>query len=215
MASSAKTETYCVTFEVRVSPGDFPEIERRMECIRQVYNTSLGRCLKLWRGIKADPVWRATLRELQALNRKAKLSEDESLQLKKLRTDIKKIERDAGLSEYGLIVYQLNAYRRFNSPLGSHEAQKAATFAWRTFGRLRFGNARRVHFKRRDAFITVENSSIARASLCNASIRSGSRRASTTIRPASARRSASATGGGSSPGSRCKETCTRPSSLLT
>ena len=37
--------------------------------------------------------------------------------------------------------------------------QKAATFAWRTFERYRFGNAKKVRFKRRDDPILIENKS--------------------------------------------------------
>ena len=37
--------------------------------------------------------------------------------------------------------------------------QKTATFAWRAFERYRFGNAKKVRFKRRGAPITIENKS--------------------------------------------------------
>ncbi|HBC68762.1 MAG TPA: hypothetical protein DCZ56_00185 [Sutterella sp.] len=43
--------------------------------------------------------------------------------------------------------------------MGSNELQKAATFAWRTFERYRFGNAKKVRFKRRNDPITIENKS--------------------------------------------------------
>ena len=153
------TESYCVTFEVKVKPSDLPEIDRRTECARQVYNTCLGQCQKRWRLIRSIPEWRAALKELQALNRKPELSPDEKSHQKSLRQRLKAIEQNEGFSEYALHAYALTVNRHFGSLLGVNEMQKAATFAWRTFERYRFGNAKKVRFKRRDDPILIENKS--------------------------------------------------------
>ena len=155
----AVTESYCVTFEVKVNPSDRPEIDRRTECARQIYNSCLGQCQKRWRQIRSIPKWRSALKELQSLNRKAELSCEEKFRQKALRQQLKAIEQTEGFSEYALHAYALTINRHFGSPLGSNELQKAATFAWRTFERYRFGNAKRVRFKRRDDSITIENKS--------------------------------------------------------
>ena len=155
----AVTESYCVMFEVKVNPSDMPEIDRRQECARQVYNTCLGQCQKHWRQIRSIPEWRSALKELQALNRKTELSSDEKSRQKILRQQLKAIEQAEGFSEYALHAYALKINRHFGSPLGSNELQKAATFAWRTFERYRFGNAKKVRFKRRCDPITIENKS--------------------------------------------------------
>ena len=153
------TESYCITFAVKVQASDLPEIDRRMECARQIYNTCLGRCQKQWRALRGLPEWRFALRELQALNRKSELSVDEKSRQKALRLQLKVIERDVGFTEYDLQAYALNVNRHFGSALGSNELQKAATFAWRAFERYRFGNAKKVRFKRRGDPITIENKS--------------------------------------------------------
>ena len=36
------TESYCITFEVKVNSSDQSEIDRRMECARQIYTVTLG-----------------------------------------------------------------------------------------------------------------------------------------------------------------------------
>lgn len=153
------TESYCITFEVKVNPSDLPEIDRRMECARQIYNTCLGRCQKQWRALRSLPEWRSALKELQVLNRKTELSSDEKSQQKALRQQLKAIEQTEGFSEYALHVYALTINRHFGSPLGSNELQKAATFAWRTFERYRFSIAKKIRFKRRGDPITIENKS--------------------------------------------------------
>ena len=153
------TESYCITFEVKVNASDLPEIDRRVECARQVYNTCLGQCQKRWRLVRSIPEWRSALKELQALNRKTELSSEEKSRQKALRQQLKAIEQNEGFSEYAFHAYALTINRHFGSPLGSNELQKAATFAWRTFERYRFGNAKKVHFKRRGDPITIENKS--------------------------------------------------------
>lgn len=155
----AVTKSYCVTFEVKVNPPDLPEISRRMECARQIYNTCLGRCQKLWRALRALPQWRSALKELQTLNRKNELSVNEKARQKALRKQLKVIEQGVGFSEYDLHAYALTVNCHFDSALGSNELQKAATFAWRAFERYRFGNAKKVRFKRRGDPITIENKS--------------------------------------------------------
>lgn len=112
------TESYCITFEVKVTPSDLPEIDRRVECARQVYNTCLGQCQKRWRQIRSIPEWRAALSELQALNRKTELSPDEKSRQKVLRQQLKAIEQTEGFSEYALHAYALTINRHFGSPLG-------------------------------------------------------------------------------------------------
>ena len=151
------TESYCVTFEVKVNPSDLLEIDRRMECARQVYNTCLGQCQKRWRLVRSIPEWRSALKELQTLNRKTDLASDEKSRQKDLRKLLKSIEQSHGFSEYAMYAFTLTVTRHFGSPLGAHELQKAAAFAWRTFERYRFGNAKKVRFKRRGDPITVEN----------------------------------------------------------
>lgn len=153
------TESYCITFEVKVNPSDLPEIDRRTECARQVYNTCLGQCQKRWRLVRSIPEWRSALKDLQTLNRKTDLSPEEKTRQKDLRKMLKSIEQSHGLSEYAMHAFALTVTRHFGSPLGAHELQKAATFAWRTFEHYRFGNAKKVRFKRRCDPVTIENKS--------------------------------------------------------
>lgn len=151
------TETYSITLEVKVHPADIPEIERRMECARQIYNTCLTRCMKLWRSLKCDLKWRSLLQELQELNKKSLLSDSELLRQNALKVEIRAYEKNAGLSEYGLCTYALSVTRHFGCPISSSETQKTATLVWRAFNHLRFGKAKKLHFKKRTDPITVEN----------------------------------------------------------
>ena len=153
------TESYCITLEVKAHPSGLPEIGRRTECARQFYNTCLGQCRKRWRQIRSIPEWRSALKALQALNRKAELSSEEKSRRKALRQQLKAIEQAHGFSEYALHAHALTISRHFGSPLGVNEMQKAATFAWRAFDRCRFGNARKVRFKRRGDPVIIENKS--------------------------------------------------------
>ena len=151
------TPSYSVRFEVVVAQSDIPDVERRMECARQVYNACLGRSLKLWKGVRGNPQWRSALRDLQALNRKAKLSPEEKEWRKTLHQQMNDCERGLGLSEYSLHAFAAKVNQHFGAPLGANEFQKAATFAWRAFERFRYGLAKRVQFKRRGDPVTIEN----------------------------------------------------------
>lgn len=148
---------YTVTFEVSAGAADFHEIERRMEGARQVYNTCLSHCFKLHRGLQANPQWQKNLCEILKLTKRSAATPENKARVKVLRDENRKIERETGLTEYGLHSYALNVAKHMGIPLGSNQMQKAATFAWRAFDRWRFGNAKNVRFKKRGEFITIEN----------------------------------------------------------
>ena len=118
----AVTESYCVMFEVKVNPSDMPEIDRRQECARQVYNTCLGQCQKHWRQIRSIPEWRSALKELQALNRKTELSSDEKSRQKILRQQLKAIEQAEGFSECWRTGWLLHKCARKNWTLAASNA---------------------------------------------------------------------------------------------
>lgn len=174
MTARSKTSSYCATFEIRVAPDQVPEIRRRQECARQIYNTCLSVLQKTWRRLRASPAWRSALRDVQRIGGMTNPPPEATALKSQAQALMQRIERQYGFSEYDLhkIADKVNKHFGIINPrridkktgapavggiLGCSEAQKTATQAWLAFQKFRFGQAKKVRFKRFGDPVTIEN----------------------------------------------------------
>jgi hypothetical protein len=138
------TPTYTIEFPLTIPVWQKHRLEKKFKIARTVYNSCLGEALKRHKYIKADKEYRRLLKEPKSNERDHQLSE---------------IRLTYGFSEYGLHDFVKQVQHKFKENIGSFEAQKLATRAFQSVEKLHFGKARKVHFKKLDDNISVENKS--------------------------------------------------------
>ncbi|WP_462408565.1 nuclease/transposase family protein [Neobacillus sp. Marseille-QA0830] len=138
------TPTYTIEFPLSIPVWQQHRLEKKWKIARMVYNTCLGEALKRHKAVKADVTYRTLLKEPKSKERDKSLAD---------------IRLAYGFYEYGLHHFVKSTQQKFKENIGSFEAQKLATRAFQTVGKLHFGKAKRVHFKSMDDNISVENKS--------------------------------------------------------
>ena len=139
-----RTPTYTIEFSLRISVWQQHRLEKKFKIARMVYNSCLGSALKRHKRVKADQTYRALLGEPKSKERDKQLLD---------------IRLAYGFSEYDLHDFVKSVQHKFKENIGSFEAQKLATRAFKTVEKLHFGKAKKVHFKAFDDDISVENKS--------------------------------------------------------
>ena len=138
------TPTYTIEFPLNIPAWQKHRLEKKFKIARTVYNSCLGEALKRHKSVKATKEYHTLLKEPKSKERNHRLSE---------------IRLANGFSEYGLHDFVKLVQHKFKGNIGSLEAQKLATRAFQTVEKLHFGKARKVHFKKFDDDISVENKS--------------------------------------------------------
>ena len=138
------TQTYIIEFPLHIPAWQKHRLEKKLKIARTVYNSCLGEALKRHKNVKANKEYRTLLKEPKSKERDKRLSE---------------IRLANDFSEYGLHDFVKAVQHKFKENIGSFEAQKLATRAFQTVEKLHFGKARKVHFKKFDDDISVENKS--------------------------------------------------------
>ena len=138
------TPTYTIEFPLHIPAWQKHRLEKKLKIARTVYNSCLGEALKRHKNVKANKEYRTLLKEPKSKERDKRLSE---------------IRLANDFSEYGLHDFVKAVQHKFKENIGSFEAQKLATRAFQTVEKLHFGKARKVHFKKFDDDISVENKS--------------------------------------------------------
>jgi hypothetical protein len=138
------TPTYTLELPLNIPVWQQNRLEKKFKIARYVYNSCLGEALKRHKRVKADKEHRVLLCVPKSKERDKQLSE---------------IRLAYGFSEYGLHNFVKPIQRKFKESIGSFEAQKLATRAFRAVEKLHFGKAKKVHFKGFADDISVENKS--------------------------------------------------------
>lgn len=138
------TPTYTIEFPLTLLVWQQHRLEKKFKIARNVYNSCLGEALKRHKRVKADKKYRTLLLEPTSKERNKQLLE---------------IRLAYGFSEYSLHDFVKPVQNKFKEHIGSLEAQKLATRAFRAVEKLHFGNAKKVYFKTWRDDISVENKS--------------------------------------------------------
>ncbi|WP_066188840.1 MULTISPECIES: hypothetical protein [Gracilibacillus] len=139
-----RTPTYTIEFPLHIPIWQQHRLEKKFHIARMVYNACLGEALKRHKTVKADKRYRTLLHEPK--------SKERSKELMAIRTN-------HGFSEYGIHQFVKAVQHKFKEHIGSFEAQKLATRAFQTVEKLHYGKSKRVHFKKYNDDISVENKS--------------------------------------------------------
>lgn len=141
--AKSKTPSYILELKLDIQPFQQHKLERFFEAARVVYNTCLSIALKRSNQLKIYQPYLDLLKENSS---------------KKRNDALKQIRLNFGFSEYQLheVVVSVRNQLKF---IGSFEAQALATRAFRTVEKLHYGEANKVHFKRKGEMDSIENKS--------------------------------------------------------
>ncbi len=138
------TSTYTLEFALNIPTWQQHRLEKKFKIAKIVYNSCLGEALKRNQAVKADKAYRTLLKESKSRERDKELA------------DIRLIY---GFSEYGIHRFVKETQHQFEEHIGSFEAQKLATRAFQTVEKLHFGKSKKVHFKKLNVDLSIENKS--------------------------------------------------------
>ncbi|MDG5785886.1 transposase [Evansella sp. AB-P1] len=138
------TPTYTIEFPLHLPTWQQHRLEKKFKVARLIYNSCLGEALKRHKAVRSDSEYRRFLKEPKSRENNKKLAD---------------IRLAYGFSEYGLHKFVQAAQRKFKEHIGSFEAQKLATRAFKAVEKRHFGKSNSVHFKSLSDKISVENKS--------------------------------------------------------
>lgn len=167
--AKAKTPSYILELELNVNPHERKHLNKKLEAGRQIYNACLGEALKRLHVLQRDKEYRKTVELIQNM-KTSEFGADQS-ERKRLRALAVEIEQSHGYSEYQLHSFVKDCQQHFLAPkvingsgksrqgflIGSLEAQKLATRAFQAVEKVHYHKAEKVHFKRMDEPVSVEN----------------------------------------------------------
>ena len=124
------------------------ELRKLMELGRLYYNAMLGEAKKRLDAIRRDPLYQQTVALPKKTDADKKLRRENFKQLNK---------------QYGFTNFDLQAFgtvckneSKFLNQLGTHVLQKLSTRAFQAVEKLAFGKAKRVQFKRKGEYVSLE-----------------------------------------------------------
>ncbi len=168
--AKATTPSFVLELELLVSSHERKTLYKKLNIGRQVYNACLGEALKRLHKIQHDRAYGLLLQELNPIKQKLQaLEKSEQPPIKQLRelkrqktyiqSELKSIELHYGYSEYQLQAWTTGCSQHFSGHIGSLEIQKLATRAFYAVEKLHYHTAKKVHFKRKNELISIENKS--------------------------------------------------------
>ncbi len=140
----AKTSSYVVEYELLTTTRDRKSLEKKFNSAKSIYNACLNECLKRLKRLRNNEEYSSLLKEKSSKERNRKLKE---------------IELSLNYSEYDMHKYVKDIRKLYAKHIGSQEAQKLATRAFQTVGKLHYHIADKVNFKNRYSDMSVENKS--------------------------------------------------------
>lgn len=137
------TNTYVLTLKLLPEKWQKDILNKRLEIGRNMYNALLGEILNRERKMKKDPRWHKAYKTPKGKERN------------KL---YKELNTDYGVTEYSLYKHATPMNRQFKKNIPAKAGIKIAKRAWESFDRKRFGDAKKVRFKRKGEFLSLEGS---------------------------------------------------------
>nr|CDQ36783.1 Putative transposase DNA-binding domain protein [Virgibacillus halodenitrificans] len=150
--SHNKTPSFIATIRLLVNSVQEKEILVISECARQIYNSCLAEALKRLNQVRRTNLYKETVK-LSKTNKKDK----------KLRTNnFKYLNKKFNFTDLSIEAYATktrNASKYINKHLGSPICQKIGLRAFYTAQKLSFKKIKKVYFKSKAQFITLEGKS--------------------------------------------------------
>ena len=151
MKASKRTPSFITEIPLRTSPSQESVLLARLEAARQLYNACLGEAVKRVKLIEQSKVYQFAKTLPKTMKGKPNKSRSEGFQ------SAWKLQ---GFSDYNLQAYAIGIRKSWiGEHLDAHVCQKIATRAFQAAKRMLLGQARRVRFKGKNQFDSVEGKS--------------------------------------------------------
>jgi len=144
----SKTPTFILELALETSPHDEVELNARFEAARQLYNACLGEAKRRLN----------LLRQSKGFQKARKMPQIVKNKRNKERTEaFKELNSKFDFSEYSIMNYSTKIRRSWiNNHIDASTAQKLASRTFKAVQRIAFGQAKRVRFKGKNQFKSVE-----------------------------------------------------------
>jgi len=155
----SKTPTFILELALDTSPHDEAELNARFEAARQLYNACLDEAKRRLDLLRQSNEFKHAKR----MPKTVKGKKDEGLasifRNKGRFLAFKELNAKFGFSEYSIIIYATTIRNSWiNNHIDSNTAQKLASRAFKAVQKVAFGQAKRVRFKSKNQFKSVEGS---------------------------------------------------------
>ncbi len=150
--SKALSPSFIVEVPLWTGPHELRTVDVRLKVGWYVYNACLLEASRRLRRLRGDPRWAAA----------GTMPTTSKQQQRRRARTFRRIRAEVGFSDYALQHFAISTFRRARwmaNHLETHEVQKLGTRAYLAANRILLGQARRVRFKGRRQFDTLEGKS--------------------------------------------------------
>jgi putative transposase len=147
--SKDRSPSFSATIRLRTNAKEEKHLLMLSDCGRQLYNACLGECLKRLKAIQRTELYKETIR----------LSKTIEKEIEKRRVNFKHLNETFRFTDYSIQSFGAktkNDSKFIAEHLGAHICQKISTRAFKAVQKFAFKNAKRVWFKRKGEFVTLE-----------------------------------------------------------
>jgi hypothetical protein len=137
----ATSPSYSITLDLLTETFQEHTLDKRFEIARQIYNACLAEGLKRIKKLKQDRLYQVTIQQSHSTERNQQLRE---------------LQRQYGCTEYRMHTFVQPMQHHYKVNIDSHTAQKIATRAWKAIEKMEYGQAKKVYFKKKGTWNSVE-----------------------------------------------------------
>ncbi|WXR60239.1 transposase [Peptostreptococcaceae bacterium AGR-M142] len=148
---------FCITFKLNTEQYQEDILNKRFEIGRKIYNSLVNITKKRYKEMIKTKRYRTIKSELKALygtTDKTKIKRQ-----KELYKELNQIYKDYRLNEYSFHADVRDMQRFFKKNIDSNTSQKIATYLWKAYEKLLFGDGKQIHYKKYDTLKSLEGKS--------------------------------------------------------
>jgi len=154
-----RSPSFVLSLELKEEPMLFSIIVDNLEICRVMYNTILGKYLKLETQMKREKQYKKYIRQWKALSRKLETDGGNTTLLadkKYTEAQLNDLRKKYQLTEYASHMWIKPVREHFGNRVNSAIAQKTASRAWLAFRGKLFGKSEKVHFIPKGEMLSFE-----------------------------------------------------------
>ena len=160
--AKAISPSFVLSLELKSNVLMFSVIEDELEICRVMYNTVLGRYLKLETQMKREKSYKKWIREYRFVSKKLERNPTDEVLVKEkkiIQKNFTSLRDKYSLNEYASHDWVKSIRKHFGNKVNSAVAQKTATRAWNTFSKKLFGQSKKVRFIKKGEMQSFEGKS--------------------------------------------------------
>ncbi|MCT4585803.1 MAG: transposase [Peptostreptococcaceae bacterium] len=139
---------FCITFKLNTEQYQEDILNKRFEIGRKIYNSLVNITKKRYKEIIKTKRYRTIKSELKVLY--GKTDKTKIKHQKELYKELNQIYKDYRLNEYSFHADVRDMQRFFKKNIDSNTSQKIATYLWKAYEKLLFGDGKQIHYKKYD-----------------------------------------------------------------